>query len=97
MNPFPVLPSNCVLVSGKEQVAKGEISESRAKLLKGGHMLGMSLKYATKWVPIFGDEASEITGGSFEAFMKFGNKLAKHTTKTDCCSKDPENAECCVD
>lgn len=77
-----------------EQVKKGEISEDRGKVLKGGTLLGKALAKVAGYIPIFGSTASKVTDETFGVALKAGNKLARHYTTTDCCVRDPL-AECC--
>ncbi|MEM4158588.1 MAG: hypothetical protein QXH71_02520 [Candidatus Anstonellaceae archaeon] len=77
-----------------EQIEKGKITSSQGQLLKTGYALGKGIKWVAKNVPIVGDTVGEVADKSFEAGMKFGEKLAEHTTKTNKCIEDPLSDDC---
>lgn len=77
----------------QEKVNQGRISEDRARVLKGGVLLGKGLEHMTKYIPVFGDTASTITSGTFKATLKFAEKRAERTTRLDKCIEDPLNCD----
>ncbi len=77
----------------QEKVKSGRITEGRAKVLKGGVLLGKGLEYSTRYIPVFGETISTVTAGTFQATMRFAEKRAERTTKLDACIEDPENCD----
>lgn len=79
-----------------ERVAKGRITEGQAKVLRGGTVMAISLKYAAKGVPIFGEHMSEIIDGTMNVTLKFAGKRAERTTAIDNCGGDAILTEECM-
>ncbi len=77
----------------QDKVNSGQISEDRARVLKGGVLLGKGLEHMTGYIPVFGDTASQVTAGTFQATMRFAEKRAERTTKLDKCIDDPDNCD----
>ncbi len=77
----------------QDKVGAGKMTQGQADALKGGVLLGKGLEYATKYIPVFGETASEITAGTFQATMKFAEKRAERTTRLNACIDDPEHCD----
>lgn len=74
-----------------KQIARGEITQGQAKVLKGAVLLGKGLEYATQYVPVFGSTVSTISKETFDATIQLANKRAKRTTAINNCIEDPEH------
>lgn len=74
-------------------LASGKIDQGKAKVLKGGVMLGKGLEYATSYVPVFGSTMSTVTKETFGAAMKLAKKRAQRSTALEKCFDDPLNCD----
>lgn len=79
-----------------ERVQKGRITESQAKVLRGTAVLSVSLKYAAKGIPIFGDHMSEIIDGTMAVTLKLAGKKAERTAALDKCFEGSALDEECI-
>ena len=79
-----------------KKVKSGRITEAQAKVLRGGTILALSLKYASKGVPIFGDHISDIIDGTMAVSLKFAGKRAERTAAIDACLKGSALSDECL-
>lgn len=89
-----VLDAKSSIDAVNDKIASGKIDSNKGKLIKVGYGLGKGVKWVVSKIPIVGDPASTVADESIKAGMKFGEKLAEHTTKTDKCIEDPLSDDC---
>lgn len=76
-----------------EKVTSGAIDPGRARVLKGGVLLGKGLEKATSYIPVFGDTASTVTKETFGVVIKVGTEKAERSVKMGNCFDDPANCD----
>lgn len=77
----------------QDKASSGAIDPGRARVLKGGVLLGKGLEKATSYIPVFGETASTVTKETFGVAINVATTKAERSTKMDDCFIDPANCD----